>query len=157
MSEISASAIDLGKTNSRYALIIAISEYTDSDFQKLISPGKDAEALASILENPEIGGFNEVKVIKNQPAYKVNEEIQAFFSDRRRNDLLLLYFSCHGIKDEDGHLYYAAINTRRKLLAATAISANFVNDVMSRSPSSQQVLLLDCVYSGAFSKGIIPR
>jgi hypothetical protein len=52
--------------------------------------------LASVLKNPDIGGFDDVKVIKNEPAHKVNEEIQGFFSDRGRNDLLLLYFSCEG-------------------------------------------------------------
>lgn len=143
--------------NRRFALIIAVSEYQDSDFRKLVSPGKDAEALASVLKNPDIGGYDDVKVVKNEPAYKVNEEIQAFFGDRRRDDLLLLYFSCHGIKDEDGQLYYAAINTRRKLLAATAISANFVNVVMAQSRSRRQVLVADCCYSGAFARGFVTR
>ena len=65
---------------------------------------------------------------------------------------MLLYFSCHGIKDEDGQLYFAATNTRRKLLDATAISAHFENRVMFRSRSRKQLLLLDCCYSGAFAK-----
>jgi uncharacterized caspase-like protein len=157
MADLDAPAIGGGKVNRRFALIIATSEYQDSDFQKLIAPGKDAEALAYVLKNPDIGGFDDVKVIKNEPAHKVNEEIQGFFSDRGRNDLLLLYFSCHGVKDEDGHLYYAAINTRRKLLAATAISANFVNEVMARSRSRRQVLVADCCYSGAFGRGFVTR
>jgi YVTN family beta-propeller protein len=113
--------------------------------------------LASVLKNPDIGGYDDVKVVKNEPAYKVNEEIQAFFNDRRRDDLLLLYFSCHGVKDEDGHLYYASINTRRKLLASTAISANFVNEIMARSRSRRQVLVVDCCYSGAFGRGFLTR
>ena len=85
-----------------------------------------------------IGGF-EVKTLLDEPSYKVNEEIQAFFSDRGRDDLLLLYFSCHGIKDEEGQLYFATSNTSRKLLDATAISANFVNRMMFRSRSRRQL------------------
>jgi YVTN family beta-propeller protein len=154
---MAVSATSEKENNRRFALIIAVSEYQDSDFQQLVAPGKDADALASVLKNPDIGGYDNVKVIKNEPAYKVNEEIQAFFNDRRRNDLLLLYFSCHGVKDEDGHLYYAAVNTRRKLLAATAISANFVNEIMARSRSRRQVLVADCCYSGAFGKGFVTR
>jgi len=96
----------------RFALIIANNEYHDADFQKLIAPAQDAKALASVLKDPEIGDF-EVKVILNEPSYKVNEEIESFFSDRKPGDLILLYFSCHGIKDENGHLYFATINTRR--------------------------------------------
>ena len=85
----------------RFALIVASSQYTDPDLRKLIAPAQDAESLASILQNPNIGAF-EVKTLLDEPSYKINEEIQAFFSDRGREDLLLLYFSCHGIKDEDG-------------------------------------------------------
>ena len=113
---VSATTTNEKENGRRFALIIAASEYQDSDFQKLIAPGKDAEALASVLKNPDIGGYDDVKVVKNEPAYKVNEEIQAFFSDRIRNDLLLLYFSCHGVKDEDGHLYYAAYKYASKIV-----------------------------------------
>src|SRR5215469_10279000 len=89
--------------------------------------------------------------------YKVGREIQGFFNDRNRNDLLLLYFSCHGVKDEDGRLYYAATDTDRKFLASTAISSIFVNERMERSRSRRQVLVIDCCYSGAFVKGFLTR
>jgi Caspase domain len=144
----------MADTTNRYALIIATSEYEDPDLKKLFAPGKDANDLSLVLKDPDIGQFKEVTIIKDQHSYKVGEEIQAFVSDRRRDDLLLLYFSCHGMKDEDGRLYYAAVNTRRKLLAATAISANFVNELMAHSRSRCQLLIIDCCYSGAFSKGL---
>ncbi len=140
----------------RFALIIANNDYQDPDFQKLIAPAQDAKALASVLKDPAIGDF-EVKALLNEPSYKVNEEIEAFFSDRKPDDLLLLYFSCHGIKDQNGHLYFATINTRRKLLGSTAVSANFVNNIMLHSRSKRQVLLLDCCYSGAFARGLFTK
>ena len=80
----------------RFALIIANSTYNDPDLQNLAAAGQDAEALSSVLKNPDIGGF-EVRVLENQPTYKINEEVETFFDDRYRDDLLLLYFSCHGI------------------------------------------------------------
>jgi hypothetical protein len=138
---------DVGSTNDGYK---------DPDFQKLIAPAQDAKALASVLKDPAIGDF-EVKVLLNEPSYKVNEEIEAFFSDRKPGDLLLLYFSCHGIKDKNGHLYFATINTRLNLLGSTAVSANFVNNIMLQSRSKRQVLLLDCCYSGAFARGLFTK
>lgn len=78
--------------------------------------------------------------------------MEGFFADRRREDLLLLYFSCHGVKDPDGRLYFAAANTKVKRLGATGVPAQFVNDQMGRSRSRRIVLLLDCCYSGAFSR-----
>src|SRR5208337_3129618 len=64
----------------------------------------------------------------------------------------LLYFSGHGITDEDGLLYYAACNTNTKRLRSTAVAASFVNDSMTRCRSRRQVLLLDCCHSGAFAR-----
>lgn len=61
------------------------------------------------------------------------------------------------MKDDEGHLYFAAFDTYRKELYSTAISADFVNMIMSRSRSKRQVLLLDCCYSGAFAKGMIAK
>jgi len=143
-------------TEKRLALIVASYEYQDPALRRLVAPAQDAEALARVLSDPDIGAF-EVQTLLNQPAYRVNEAIEAFFADRRRNDLLLLYFSGHGVKDEDGQLYFATSNTRRRLLGSTAVWANFVNRVMRRSRSRRQVLVLDCCYSGAFARGMVAK
>ena len=68
-----------------------------------------------------------------------------------------MYFSCHGVKDVDGKLYFATSDTDRNVLRASAISADFIKNEMFYSNSKRQVLLLDCCYSGAFVKGIISR
>jgi uncharacterized caspase-like protein len=143
-------------TKQRFALIIASYEYQDPDLRKLVASAQDAAALARVLSDPSIGAFDVQKLL-NQPAYRVNEAIEAFFADRKRDDLLLLYFSGHGVKDEDGQLYFATSNTRCRLLGSTAVWANFVNRAMRRSGSRQQVLLLDCCYSGAFARGMVAK
>ncbi|MHC4736418.1 MAG: caspase family protein, partial [Planctomycetota bacterium] len=48
-------------------------------------------------------------------------------------------------------------DTRHRMLRTTAIPATLVNDVMRDSRSRQQVLLLDCCYSGAFARGMVVR
>ena len=92
------------------ALIIASYEYEDPSLQRLIAPSQDAETLSSVLSDPEIGSF-EVQTLLSNPSYKVNQAIEAFFTGRKRDDLLLLYFSGHGIKDEDGMLYFTTPDT----------------------------------------------
>lgn len=137
----------------KHALLVATYEYQDDLLRKLVAPAQDARALAKVLEDPNIGGF-EVRVVLNKGSYEVVQELELFFSDRERDDLLLLYFSGHGIKDEDGRLYFATPNTRHGMLRATALRASDVNDFMLHSRSRQQVLVLDCCYSGAFAKGM---
>jgi uncharacterized caspase-like protein len=143
-------------TEKRCALIIASYEYEDTDLRRLVAPAQDAEALARVLADPAIGGF-EVQTLLNEPSYQVNPAIETFFADRKRDDLILLYFSGHGIKDEEGRLYLTTRDTRRKMLRTTAIPATLVNDVMRYSRSRRQVLLLDCCYSGAFARGLVVR
>ncbi len=143
-------------TAKRVALIIASYQYQDVGLRKLIAPAQDAEGLAQVLEDPAIGGF-EVQTLLNQPSHQIRQHVEDFFSDRKRDDLLLCYFSGHGIKDEDGRLYFATPDTRRKRLRSTAIAATLVNDVMRSSRSRRQVLLLDCCYSGAFARGMIAK
>jgi uncharacterized protein with WD repeat len=147
---------DPNTISKRSALIIASYEYEDSSLRKLIAPSHDAEMLSGVLSDPEIGGFD-VHTLLSAPSYRVNQEIEAFFADRRSDELLLLYFSGHGIKDEDGRLYFATADTSRRMLRSTAVPATLVNDVMRHSRSRRQVLLLDCCYSGAFARGMVAK
>jgi len=140
----------------RSALIVASDGYTDPGLKRLRAPASDAAALGAVLRDPEIGGF-EVRTLLNEPAHEVNLAVEEFFADRRPDDLLLMHFSCHGVKDEGGELYFAMANTLLRRLGATAVAAEFVNRRMSRSRSRRIVLLLDCCYAGAFERGMTAR
>jgi len=135
---------------------VASNQYRDPGLKELRAPAADADALAAVLSNPEIGGF-EVQTLLNEPTHVVNEAVEEFLTDRSPDDLLLLHFSCHGIKDQEGELYLAMANTQLRLLSATAVAANFVNRQMTRSRSRRIVLFLDCCYAGAFDRGMVPR
>jgi hypothetical protein len=137
----------------RFALMIATSNYEDKGLQQLVAPPQDAEALARILRDSAIGDF-EVDILINERSFATNPKIETFFNDRKRDDLLLLYFSGHGLKDDEGRLYFATPDTQRKRLRTTTIPATLIHDVMRYSPSRRQVLILDCCFSGAFPKGI---
>ena len=141
---------------TRSALIVASDEYSDPGLRRLRAPASDARALAAVLRDPGIGRF-EVRTLLNEPAHVVNLAVEEFFADRRPGDLLLVHFSGHGLKDEDGELYFAASNTVLGRLGATAVAAEFVSRRMNRSRSRRVVLLLDCCYAGAFERGLAAR
>jgi hypothetical protein len=140
----------------RSALIVASYDYQDPGLQRLRAPARDAAALARVLTNPDIGGFG-VRTVLNEPEHVIREAVEEFFAERAPDDLLLLYFSGHGVKDDDGELYMAASNTKLRRLRATAVAAEFVNGCMGRSRSRRVVLLLDCCYAGAFERGVVAR
>jgi len=136
----------------RYALLVATGHYDDRELRRLRSPARDAEGLAEVLRDPDIGGFTVTPVV-DRPHHEVARAIEHFFLDRGRDDLLLLHISSHGVKNDDGELYFAASDTDRRLLASTAVSAEFLRTRMLRCRARSVVLLLDCCYSGAFLPG----
>jgi Caspase domain len=141
---------------TREALIVASSQFSDPKFAELRAPIHDVSALTRVLEDPKIGGFN-VRTLVNEATPVVQEELEGFFSDRKRDDFLLLYFSCHGIKDVSGRLYFVCTNTRFDRLRATGISSVFVEEQIAHSISKKIVVLLDCCFSGAFTRGMTAR
>jgi hypothetical protein len=138
----------------RLALIIGNSEFEDRNLAQLVTPDADVNALAEVLHSPGIGEFDEVVTLVNQPSTTVRRAISSFFVGRERNDLLLLYFSGHGIRDDRGQLFLAVKDTEHNLLRGTAIPAGYITEEMDNSRSRRQVLILDCCHSGAFSHGM---
>src|SRR5688572_7706956 len=139
--------------SEKFALIIANTEYTDPGLAQLTAPGKDAEDFARVLKAPGIGGFDKVTTLINEDATTARESIDEFFTQKKPDDLLVLYFSGHGVRDEFGTLYLAVKNTNRSLLRSTGIKSDFIRDAMNQSRSKRQVLILDCCNSGAFDQG----
>jgi uncharacterized caspase-like protein len=140
----------------RLALIVATDEYLDPGLGKLRAPAKDAEALAGVLADPELGDF-EVDVLRNGTSSAIAERVEALLTGAARGDLVVLHFSCHGIKDASGELYLAATNTRPGLLASTAVDSSLVTRLIRRSRAERAVLFLDCCFGGAFERGVVPR
>ncbi|WP_410641985.1 caspase, EACC1-associated type [Amycolatopsis sp. lyj-346] len=140
----------------RRALIVANGEYDNAGLQRLGSPAADADALAGVLADRAISDF-EVQVVRNETAHVVQAEIEDLCLEGKPDDVLLLHFSCHGLKDDAGGLYFAARNTRPDRLRSTAVPAQFVQQCLRQSRSRSIVLLLDCCYGGAFGQGVAVR
>jgi hypothetical protein len=136
----------------RLALIVATAIYEDPGLRRLRTPATDATALGAVLSDPAIGEFA-VEQVVDQPHHKVSRALEQFFARRSLDDVLLVHLSCHGLKDDDGRLYFAAANTERLFPASTAIPADFLNDLMERCRARSIVLMLDCCYSGAVVRG----
>ena len=140
----------------RRALLVATATYSDAGLAALRAPVGDVQALAGVLRDRSICGF-EVTELIDRPTEEIKREIEGFFDDARREDLLLLYFSGHGVLSRSRRFYFATTTTALQWLRATAIDDAFVNDVMQQSRARSIVLMLDCCHSGAFGKGLAPK
>jgi hypothetical protein len=137
----------------KYALIIGNNKYNDPKLAQLKTPAADSQALAKILDDKTIGSFDEVTPLINQTETQVRRAISFFLTNKRPDDLVLLYFSGHGILDDRGRLYLALKDTQVNLLKATSIPSSFIADEMDSCRSKRQILILDCCHSGAFERG----
>ncbi len=117
--------------------------------------------MQQVLENREIGDFDEVKTLINPEPQPMQEAIENLFNGRNKDDLLLLFFSGHGIKDEKGKLYLATSITYKHpqggLAKSSAVPTGFIHEIMNNCRSKRQVVILDCCFSGAFAEGLLAK
>ena len=143
---------------AKIALLIGVSEYQPG-LNPLPAAVKDVEAMREVLVNTEMGDFNDadVTVLKNPQPQDIRNAIYDLFANRQKDDLLLFYFSGHGIKDDRGNLYFSTCDTRKdngKLVTPSAVAARTLHDSINDSRSQRQVIILDCCFSGAIAQGM---
>ena len=142
---------------AKVALLIGVSQY-QVGFSPLPKAKQDVAAMQIALQDHSTEGFDQIQVLLDPDVQTMRVKIESLFSDRSKEDLMVLFFSGHGIKDDWGKLYFASQDTRKstsgELIRATAVSASFVQELMSQSRCKRQVVILDCCFSGAFALGM---
>ena len=144
---------------AKIALLIGVSEYKYG-LNPLPGAIEDVEAMQRVLQHPKMGSFtpDDITVLKNPQRQVMEEAIEMLFSSCQKDDLLLLYFSGHGIKDDRGRLFLTTPVTRKnskgKLIKTTTVAASLIHEVMETCRSKRQVIILDSCFSGAFAEGM---
>ena len=136
----------------KIALLIGVSEYGEN-IPPLSSALNDVEAMERVLKNPNLGNFTQVEKLLNPNSEVMRIAILNLFKNAEKEDLLLFFFSGHGMINDDNHLYLATCNTAKDNFEATAVDGNFIQAQSRNCYSKRQVLILDACYSGAFANG----
>jgi formylglycine-generating enzyme required for sulfatase activity len=143
---------------ARLALLIGVSKY-GAGIPALPECVVDVDAMQRVLVHPEMGGFAaaDITVLKNPQRQEMVDAIHQLFSNRKPDDLLLFYFSGHGMMDEDEYKLHLATsgtytNQNSRVYAPSAVEAAYIHQRLNYSKSRRLVLILDCCYSGAFAK-----
>ena len=138
---------------ARHALLVGVSQFKDARLAALNAPTNDVEALAGVLRDPERGGFGSVTVSINPDFLTLRDQLAALFNPRDPDDLLLLYYSGHGILRTGNRLFLATPETDFEQPQARGIFAAELRDMMDQTRAERQVMVLDCCHSGAFAPG----
>ena len=78
---------------------------------------------------------------------RINETLR----DAAQEDLVLVYYSGHGLLGNDGQLHLATVDTDPDLLPATSLAISLIRNCLIHSRCQRFVLILDCCYAGAAS------
>jgi formylglycine-generating enzyme required for sulfatase activity/uncharacterized caspase-like protein len=138
---------------ARYALLIGVSEFVDTRLARLNAPINDVIKLKGILEDTSRGGFDSVGLSPNEDFLAVRDRLSRFYHERAPDDLLLLYYSGHGILGRGNRLFLATSGSDVDAPRARSISANEIREFIEECRAQRQIVVLDCCHSGAFAGG----
>ncbi|NJM49406.1 MAG: tetratricopeptide repeat protein [Alkalinema sp. RU_4_3] len=141
----------------KFALLIGVGKYqSSSGFADLAAAEPDVVAMRQVLVEPAVGGFaaDDVVTLIDPEPQQMREALERLFVDRKPDDLVVMYFSGHGVVDDFGKFHLTSVCTDKKSLNSKAIPAGFMHGLMEASRSKRQVVILDCCFSGAFANGM---
>lgn len=140
----------------RKALLVGVMNCCQGSFnlKTLPSVEYDLKELEATLSQAE---YNCI-VLLNPSKSELERSIENFFSSCLNDDLALLYFSGHAIRDSrSGILYLTANDTifdGEKPRLSTALSSAECHTYIDQSKALRKVIIIDSCYSGAFIVGI---
>jgi WD40 repeat protein/energy-coupling factor transporter ATP-binding protein EcfA2 len=150
---------------SRDALVVGINTYEYTRLQNLKAPAEDAEAISQMLTK-----YGDFSVVNRLPAVKdkendvfrvgrsttvkltqLKEALVQLFKPNGENipDTALFYFSGHGLRQDlgiqEGFLATSDVNPDEE---RWGVSLRWLRQLLQESPIGQQIVWLDCCYSG---------
>lgn len=137
----------------RHALLIGMDFFQDDRLSRLLAPKEDVLSLREALLEPKIGAFDTAEVFFNSDLVPIQTALHNLFDNRSPDDLLLLYYTGHGLIDKSGELYLSLHNSNAKTPSIGSLEADFVRKWMKESHAEAQIVVLDCCHSGAFMAG----
>ena len=139
--------------SEKYAFLFGNSTYQDARLNRLNAPEEDIRAFSDVLEDKEIGGFNVTWGAINGPVAVVQTNLTKFLALRKRDDVVLVYFTGHGLLDNQNRLYLALSETNAEYPSIGSMPADWLRESLDFCASERQILILDCCHSGAYIDG----
>ncbi|WP_431989775.1 caspase, EACC1-associated type [Streptomyces albogriseolus] len=140
--------------NDRHALLVGVSTYDSEAYQDLPAVRADLHYMRAVLENTEIGMYNECAVAAEPTRAEMLHAVETFLEARQASETALLYFSGHGeYCEQDGQLYFLTRDTDPADLPGTAVPAEFLERVLQSCRAASKLVLLDCCSSGSVVQG----
>ena len=131
------------------AVVLGMSSFRHPELPDLPGVRSGVAEVSAILTDAQGTGLprQHCLPVVDEPSLPVIGEHLQTFSEAAR-DTFIVYYAGHGVIDPSGELYLALPDTHMDRLSWTAIPVARVKQVLSESPATNRVFILDCCFSG---------
>jgi hypothetical protein len=134
---------------SRIALIGTSTYGTTGSLPDIPAVANNLRELQAIFTDPELGGIPKPNVrilLDAQTPAEVDEWLERIA--RESHDLLLVYYSGHGLVSDDEELYFTVAGSDDDSIHRTGVPFAWIKRAILDSPARTRILILDCCHSG---------
>lgn len=135
----------------RHSLLIGVQDYEGSaGLTPLACALADVALVESVVSDPRyMGPEPRVLAVKNPTNAEAMSAIQSFLADVAPDDVVVFYFSGHGMRDVMGDLFLCFRDTIETDLELTALRTARLARIFESKFLRRVLVVLDCCYSGA--------
>ncbi|MBK6608688.1 MAG: caspase family protein [Leptospiraceae bacterium] len=151
LTEIDEEGVPINN-GKRYAIIIGINDYNDTAISDLSKARNDAKGIGKILK--DIGQFDQVfvmtdDVVRSDPEHlyptklNIEEKIESVLRFTTPDDLIVFYFSGHGISDYDENGFLVTADTVADKKFDTSLRVDWIVKKFKEKKIKKSLLVLD--------------
>jgi hypothetical protein len=130
-------------------ILIGSGRYRDDTLPDLPHVGNNLTGIRDVLIDPAISNLRPDNITMCAEPTSMAQFGEAILEPVfKAQDLLLLYYSGHGLLASDGELYLALESTNPSQPAWSAVPMRTIRRSLQDSPARSRVLILDCCFSG---------
>jgi hypothetical protein len=138
-----------------WAVIVGISkyQYAGKNLKNLKYAADDAQYYYDFLKSnfcPRFAG-EKISLLINEKATRENiyKELNEKLSLADPNDLVILYFACHGVTPVGNRIYFVCYDTKPENPFATALPHNDIQELLKNTQANKKIWIVDACHSGA--------
>jgi WD40 repeat protein len=135
-----------------YALLVGVTDYTNSAYNNIHLSASDAKSVAAALKAQEGGLYAEVqlRVVDDATRDHVLDGLYWLQHTAKKDDIAVVFLSGHGFLDPEQKFWFLTREANVAELRKTAVSNDDLFDLI-RHTDGKKVLFLDACHAGAFS------